>query len=107
VKKELSNNHFRTFTFYRYKNAGAVLYYPYFVARLIIFYDVMNAKTVGSLLQNRVSIHSQKTSLNHAFLYFRSANYTKPGQYVKCFHNPEKVSFITENLQVHYIVQYS
>ena len=21
----------------------------------------------------------------------RSANYTKPGQYVKCFHNPEKV----------------
>ena len=24
------------------------------------------------------------------FLIFRSANYTKPGQYVKCFHNPEK-----------------
>ena len=22
---------------------------------------------------------------------YRSANYTKPGQYVKCFHNPEKV----------------
>ena len=22
----------------------------------------------------------------------RSANYTKPGQYVKCFHNPEKVN---------------
>ena len=21
---------------------------------------------------------------------YRSANYTKPGQYVKCFHNPEK-----------------
>ena len=25
---------------------------------------------------------------------YSSANYTKPGQYVKCFHNPEKVQIL-------------
>ncbi len=31
--------------------------------------------------------------INICIFCFRSANYTKPGQYVKCFHNPEKVSY--------------
>ena len=44
------------------------------------------------LEQNQPDGFSHIPAYLHMFQHvYRSANYTKPGQYVKCFHNPEKV----------------